>query len=55
MKNLFQSFAKDERGVTSIEYGLIAAATAVVLITALTNIGTNLNAKWTALSGALAP
>jgi len=33
---------KDEKGVTAIEYGLIAALIAVVIITAVTLVGTNL-------------
>jgi pilus assembly protein Flp/PilA len=45
----------DKRGVTAMEYGLIAALVAVVIITAVTSIGTNLNAKFgeivTALGG----
>jgi pilus assembly protein Flp/PilA len=38
----FQRFVKDESGATAIEYGLIAAGIAVVIITAVSNIGTNL-------------
>ncbi len=33
---------KDNKGATAIEYGLIAALIAVVVITAVTTIGTNL-------------
>ena len=33
MKSLFTRFAKDESGATAIEYGLIAAGLAVVIIT----------------------
>lgn len=40
----FQQFARDEEGVTAIEYGLIAALIAVVIITAVTLVGTNLDA-----------
>jgi len=36
-------FLKDEEGVTAIEYGLIAALIAVVIIGAVALIGTNLN------------
>lgn len=36
-------FFRDEEGVTAIEYGLIAALIAVVIIAAVTLIGTNLN------------
>lgn len=36
-------FLRDEEGVTAIEYGLIAALIAVVIIVAVTLVGTNLN------------
>ena len=35
-------FFKEEDGVTAIEYGLIAAGIAVVIITAVALVGTNL-------------
>ena len=41
---------KSSKGATAIEYGLIAALIAAVLITALTAIGTNLNATFTTIS-----
>jgi pilus assembly protein Flp/PilA len=53
MKTLFSRFLKDERGVTAIEYGLLAALISVVIITAVTSIGTSLNTKFTAVSTAL--
>lgn len=34
----------DKRGVTALEYGLIAALIAVVIITTVTTVGTNLTA-----------
>ncbi|MGH7062905.1 MAG: Flp family type IVb pilin, partial [Stellaceae bacterium] len=34
---------KDEEGVTAVEYGLIAALVAVVIITAVSLLGTNLS------------
>jgi pilus assembly protein Flp/PilA len=43
----------DKRGVTAMEYGLIAALIAVVIITAVTNIGTALNTKFGAIVTAL--
>jgi pilus assembly protein Flp/PilA len=46
-------FAKDESGATAIEYGLIAALIAVVVIVALRTIGTNLNATFTSVGNAL--
>jgi pilus assembly protein Flp/PilA len=36
-------FVRDERGATAIEYGLIAALIAVVVIAAATLVGTNLS------------
>ena len=40
MKVLFNSFLRDESGATAIEYGLIAGLIAVVIIGALTSLGT---------------
>ncbi|HEY1709404.1 MAG TPA: Flp family type IVb pilin [Rhizomicrobium sp.] len=42
MHNLITRFVRDESGATAIEYGLIAALIAVVIITAVTTVGTNL-------------
>jgi pilus assembly protein Flp/PilA len=38
-----KNFILEEDGVTAIEYGLIAALIAVVIIAGTTNLGTNLN------------
>jgi pilus assembly protein Flp/PilA len=38
----FKRFIHDEEGVTAIEYGLIAALIAVVIIGAVTTVGDNL-------------
>jgi pilus assembly protein Flp/PilA len=46
-------FLRDENGATAIEYGLIAAGIAVVIITALKSVGTQLNATFTSVSSAL--
>ncbi len=45
MTNLISRFVRDESGATAIEYGLIAALIAVVIIGALTTIGPSLNTK----------
>jgi pilus assembly protein Flp/PilA len=42
MKFLF-NFLQDQSGATAIEYGLIVALIAVVIIGAVTTLGTNLN------------
>ena len=44
---------KDESGAVAIEYGLIAGLTAVVIITALTTVGTNLTTSFTSVATAL--
>lgn len=43
----FIKMLNNEDGATAIEYGLIAALIAVAAITALSNIGTNLNKTFT--------
>ncbi|WP_280155671.1 Flp family type IVb pilin [Piscinibacter sp. XHJ-5] len=48
-----KQFGRDEEGVTAIEYGLIAALVAVVLIVGATALGANLNAMFTFLAGKL--
>jgi len=53
MKNLFTRYMKDESGATAIEYGLIAALIAVVIITVLTNVGSSLNGKFGEVDAAL--
>ena len=53
MKNLIVRFVKNESGATAIEYGLIAAGIAVVIITAVNLVGTNLTAKFTTIANAL--
>ena len=53
MRNLVGRFIKDESGATAIEYGLIAALISVVIVTALTTIGSNLTTKFTAVGDSL--
>ena len=53
MSKFVTRFIKDESGATAIEYGLIVALIAVVIITAVTTIGTNLNASFQATADAL--
>jgi pilus assembly protein Flp/PilA len=54
MTRLFRRLAKDDKGATAIEYGLIAALIAVVLITALGTLGTNMSNQFNALSTKIA-
>jgi pilus assembly protein Flp/PilA len=53
MQTLLSRFVRDESGVTAIEYGLIAALIAVVIIAAVTIVGTQLVLVFTAISNAL--
>jgi pilus assembly protein Flp/PilA len=50
---LFQKFLKDQSGATAIEYGLIAALIALVIITTITAVGTSLSATFTNISNNL--
>ena len=50
---LIRCFLRDERGATAIEYGLIAALIAVVVIGSLSIVGTKLRAKFASVSGNL--
>jgi pilus assembly protein Flp/PilA len=50
MRRFLARFASDEQGATAIEYGLIVALISVVIITAVTNIGTNLKAKFNSIN-----
>jgi pilus assembly protein Flp/PilA len=43
----------DKRGVTAMEYGLIAALIAVVIIGAVTTVGVNLTAVFNGISAKL--
>ena len=43
MSNFVSRFVKDESGATALEYGLIVALIAVVIISAVTTLGSNLN------------
>ena len=51
--NILSRFAKDESGATAIEYGLIAGLISVVIIGAVSAIGTKINAKFTTISTTL--
>jgi pilus assembly protein Flp/PilA len=53
MKSLLLRFAQDESGVTAIEYGLIAALIAVVIIGAVTAVGGDLQTVFTSIGTAL--
>jgi pilus assembly protein Flp/PilA len=45
---------RDENGATAIEYGLIAALISVVIIAAVTLVGSNLSTTFNSIATALA-
>ena len=53
MMNTIKNFLREDEGVTAIEYGLIAALIAVIIITAVALIGTNLNTTFGKVSAKL--
>ena len=48
-----QKFLREEDGVTAIEYGLIAALIAVVIIAAVTFVGTQLKTTFNSIGSSL--
>ena len=53
MNKVFSRFVRDESGATAIEYGLIAGLISVVIIVAVTLVGTNLTTTFNAIADAL--
>ena len=53
MHTLLKQFLRNQDGATAIEYGLIAALIAVVIITGVTAVGTQLSTTFTNLSTTL--
>jgi pilus assembly protein Flp/PilA len=48
-----KNFFKDESGASAVEYGLLVALIAVVVIAAVTTIGTKLNATFNKVATSL--
>ena len=46
---------KSQRGVTAVEYGLIASLIAVGIIIGITLVGTNLNSLFNYIGGQVSP
>jgi pilus assembly protein Flp/PilA len=46
-------FLRDESGATAIEYGLIAGLIAVVIISAVTSVGTKVSKQFSTVAGKL--
>lgn len=50
IRNAFRLLARDRRGATVIEYGLILALIAVAIIGALTSLGGGSGGMWTKIA-----
>jgi pilus assembly protein Flp/PilA len=55
LRRLACSLARDQKAVTAIEYSLIAALVAVVIIGAVTNLGINETKTFGTVSAAIQP
>jgi pilus assembly protein Flp/PilA len=53
MTRFIKNFLADETGATSIEYAIIAGGIAVVLVAAVTSVGTNLKPIFTTVGAAV--
>ena len=53
MLTIFAKLMREEGGATAIEYGLIAALISVVIIVAITAVGTNLSATFSSVAASL--
>jgi pilus assembly protein Flp/PilA len=53
MQNLVSRFLANESGVTAIEYGLIAALIAVVIIGGVSAVGTKLSTTFSTIATSL--
>jgi pilus assembly protein Flp/PilA len=53
MRKLVSRFLSDQSGATAIEYGLIAGLIGVVIISAVTAVGTKVSKQFSTIAGKL--
>ncbi len=53
MLKQIRKFMRDDEGVTALEYGLIAALIAGVIIGAVTTLGTNVQGTFNTIAGSM--
>jgi pilus assembly protein Flp/PilA len=53
LTNVFAKLRGEDRGVTSVEYGLMVALIAIVIIVAVTLLGTNLSSLFNYVANAI--
>lgn len=52
--SLWKQFIAEEQGQDMVEYGLVVALIAIVLVTAVTTFGTNLSTGYGSINGKIA-
>jgi len=53
MRQLIWSFLKDQHGATAIEYAIIAGGISIVIVVAVSGMGTTLSGKFTSVNASL--
>ncbi len=53
MLTILKRFVREEEGATMVEYGLMVALIAIVCIVAVAAVGTQLNTKFSNVSGSI--
>jgi pilus assembly protein Flp/PilA len=53
VSKMLSTFTSDRRGVTALEYAMIASLIAVACVTIMTNLGTGLSTVLSSISSAL--
>lgn len=53
MTKHIMNFLKNEEGVTALEYGLIAALIAAVIVGAVTTLGTKVQSTFSTIAGSM--
>jgi len=51
--NITKQFIRDEEGATAVEYGMMVALIAAVIVTIVTTLGTQVQNAFTTISNAL--
>jgi len=55
MKRMLTQLWKDEEGATAVEYGMIVALIAAVIVGVVTTLGQNISAAFTVVAKAITP
>jgi pilus assembly protein Flp/PilA len=55
LRSVVESHVKSERGATAVEYGIMVALIAVVIIAGVTLLGTNLLSRFNSVAGSIGP